>query len=43
MAKIKVEGLGIIEIEGDVPTSEEIKAMKKLFLKLQLKNLKKIL
>ena len=30
MAKIKVEGLGIIEIEGDVPTSEEIKAIENL-------------
>ena len=30
MAKIKVEGLGIIEIEGDVPTGEEIKAIENL-------------
>ena len=30
MAKIKVEGLGIIEIEGDVPTSQEIKAIENL-------------
>ena len=30
MAKIKVEGLGIIEIQGDVPTSEEIKAIENL-------------
>ena len=27
MAKIKIEGLGIIEIEGDVPTNQEIKAI----------------
>jgi hypothetical protein len=30
MAKIKVEGLGIIEIEGDVPTNQEIKAIENL-------------
>ena len=30
MAKIKIEGLGIIEIEGDVPTSQEIKAIENL-------------
>ena len=30
MAKINVQGLGIIEVQGDSPSAEEIKTIQKL-------------
>ena len=36
MAKINVQGLGIIEIQGDKPSAEEIKNIQKLINKKTL-------